>query len=52
MFPDTKSRETWRFEGKQNKLFPKGADIKCFVIHPEDDQSKQTNKQTNKKQTH
>ena len=32
MFPETKSRERLRAEGKQNPLFPKGADIKCFVI--------------------
>ena len=32
MFPETKSRETLRVEGKQNPLFPEGADIKCFVI--------------------
>ena len=31
-FPKTKSRETLRFEGKQNSLFPEGAYIKCFVI--------------------
>ena len=33
MFPETKSRETSRFEGKQNKLFPEGVVIKCFVIY-------------------
>ena len=41
MFPETKSRETLRFEevegnieirGKQNSLFPKGPVIKWFVI--------------------
>ena len=32
MFPETKSRETLRVEGKQNSLFPEGADTKCFVI--------------------
>ena len=32
MFPETKSRETLSVEGKQNSLFPEGADIKCFVI--------------------
>ena len=32
MFPETKSRETLRVEGKQNSLFSEGADIKCFVI--------------------
>ena len=32
IFPETKSRETLRVEGKQNSLFPEGADIKCFVI--------------------
>ena len=32
MFPETKSRETLSFEGKQNYLFPEGTDIKCFVI--------------------
>ena len=32
MFPETKSRETLRVEGKQNLIFPEGADIKCFVI--------------------
>ena len=30
MFPETKSWETLRFEGK--KLFPEGTDIKRFVI--------------------
>ena len=29
MFPKTKSRETLRFEGKQNSLFPSGPVIKC-----------------------
>jgi hypothetical protein len=34
MFPETKSRETLRFDGKQNyKLFPEGQTlIKCFVL--------------------
>ena len=32
MFPETKSRETLSVEGKQNPLFPEGADIKYFVI--------------------
>ena len=32
MFPETKSRETLRVEGKQNSLFTEGPDIKCFVI--------------------
>ena len=32
VFPETKSRETLRLEGKQNSLFPEGAHIKCFVI--------------------
>ena len=32
MFPETKSRETLRLEGKQNSLFPEGVHIKCFVI--------------------
>ena len=27
MFPETKSRETLRLEGKQNSLFPLGAHI-------------------------
>ena len=31
-FPETKSRETLRLEGKQNSLFPEGAHVKCFVI--------------------
>ena len=31
-FPETKSRERLRAEGKQNPLFLEGADIKCFVI--------------------
>ena len=31
MFPETKSRETLRFEGKGIK-FPEGKGIKCFVI--------------------
>ena len=30
MFPETKSRETLRFEGKQNSLFPEGAYIKVI----------------------
>ena len=34
MFPETKSRETLRLEGKQNSLFPSGAHIKCIIqIH-------------------
>ena len=32
MFPSTLSRETLRISGKQNKLFPLGADIKCIII--------------------
>ena len=32
MFPSTSSRETLRLSGKQNSLFPSGADIKCIVI--------------------
>jgi len=33
MFPETaKSRETPRFQEKQNLLFPKGPVIKCFVV--------------------
>ena len=32
MFPETKSRETLRVEGKQNSLFPEGADIKCLIV--------------------
>ena len=31
MFPETKSRETLRLEGKQNSLFPEGAHIKCIT---------------------
>ena len=31
MFPSTSSRETLRFSGKQNSLFPSGADIKCIM---------------------
>ncbi len=43
MFPERTSRETSRIEGKQNYLFPSRPDIKCFVIHPKDEQIKQTN---------
>ena len=32
MFPETKSRETLRFEGKQNSLFPEGAYIKLSAL--------------------
>ena len=32
MFPETKSRETLGLEGKKTNWFPKGPDIKCFVI--------------------
>ena len=32
-------------EGKQNLLFPEGTDIKCFVIHSNDEQIKQSNEQ-------
>ncbi len=31
MFPKAKSRETLRFEGKQNSLFPEGTDVKDAV---------------------
>ena len=31
-FPEKKSRETSRLEGKQNSLFPEGVHTKCFVI--------------------
>ena len=30
MFPETKSRETLSFKGKQNQLFPEGTDIKLY----------------------
>ena len=30
---------------KQNLLFPEGTYIKCFVIHPKDEQIKVTHKQ-------
>ena len=33
MFPETKSRETLRLEGKQNSLFPSGAHIKCILLY-------------------
>ena len=33
MFPSTSSRETLRLLGKQNSLFPSGADIKCILAH-------------------
>ena len=33
--------------GKQNQLFPEGTDIKCFVIHPNNEQMKKK-KRTNK----
>ena len=32
MFPSTSSRETLRLSGKQNSLFPSGADIKCIIL--------------------
>ena len=32
MFPSTTSRETLRLLGKQNSLFPSGADIKCILF--------------------
>ena len=32
MFPSTSSRETLRLSGKQNSLFPSGADIKCIIV--------------------
>ena len=35
MFPEAKLRETLRFEGKENSLFPQGLVIKCFVIPPD-----------------
>ena len=44
MFPEMKLRETWRLQVKTKLTFTEGADIKYFVLHPEDDQSKQTNK--------
>jgi hypothetical protein len=31
-FPSTSPRETLRLSGKQNKLFPSGADIKCILF--------------------
>ena len=31
MFPSTSTREILRLSGKQNKLFPEGADINCIV---------------------
>ena len=35
MFPETKSRETLRLEGKQNSLFPEGVHIKCLLYSKE-----------------
>ena len=32
LFPETKSKETLRFEGKQKNLIPDGTDIKCLVV--------------------
>jgi hypothetical protein len=33
MFPSTSSRETLRLSGKQNKVFPSGANIKCIIFY-------------------
>ena len=32
MFPETKSRKTSRFSGKQDELFPLGSYIKCTML--------------------
>ena len=36
MFPETKSGEISRLEGKQTSLCSEGTNIKCFVIHPKE----------------
>ena len=49
MFPLTLSRETSRLSGKQT-CFPLLFPFKYFVIHPKDEQIKQTNEQTSLKE--
>ena len=47
MFPSTSSRETLTFSGKQNKLFPSGADIKFIIFRVSDTSTIQLNIETN-----